>query len=117
MKRVPFETLKLLAMYVEDFYMSNPKRIKFQHSPLHIAAEHGFLSLFEFIYERVGVKNPNPARDDGTTALYMAAQGGHSEICKMIIENVENKNPVDNDGKTPKDIAIGNGHLDIAQLF
>ena len=101
MVKIPLDTIKLLAISVERFYTSLSKRLKFQHSPLYIVAEQGNLSLFEFVNERVGFKNPNPTRNDGSTPFYFAAQNGHLEICKFIIEKVENENPPLHDGFTP----------------
>ena len=49
--------------------------------------------------------------------LHMAANNGHLEVCRAIMEKVENKNPVDNNGQTPKEIAESRGHLMVVQLF
>ena len=54
---------------------------------------------------------------NGMTPLYAAANNGHFEICKLIVENVEDKNPAYNSGYTPVDIAAKNGHFDICILI
>ena len=43
----------------------------------------------------------NPADNQGFTPLQIAAQTGHLDIYKLIIDQVENKNPTDKDGTTP----------------
>ena len=45
-------------------------------------------------------KNPTSCVD-GKTPLHAAAMGGHFEVCKLIVENVENINPPDHSGHTP----------------
>ena len=52
MLRVSQNTFEHLAFSVEKFYTNYTKRLQFQHSPLHIAAEHGSFHLFKFAYDR-----------------------------------------------------------------
>ena len=35
----------------------------------------------------------NPKSEDGTTPLHFAAQVGHKEVCRLIIDSVMDKNP------------------------
>jgi hypothetical protein len=44
-------------------------------------------SMHEWIFEK------NPSDKDGTTLLHWAAENGHLDICKSILEEVEDKNP------------------------
>ena len=88
---------------------TNPKRLNFQHSPLHIVAEHGSFRLFEFVYGRIGVKSLNALKEDGSTPLLFASYGGHFEICKFLIEKTEKKNPKRDDGVTPLHMAASKG--------
>ena len=90
-KNSPVEIVIQWVVAVEQFYTFRPKRLEFQHSPLHIAAERGNLLLFKSIHNKTGLINPK--RFDGFTPLKFASQEGHLEICKYIIEKVENKNP------------------------
>ena len=50
---------------------------------------------------------------DEKTPFHYAAEKGHTEICKFIIERAEDKHPTDIDGRTPLHLAVLNGHLDI----
>ena len=47
------------------------------------------------------------------TPLHYAAKYGHSEICKLLIENAKEKNPANKKGQTPLCLAIQNGNREI----
>ena len=94
MNKVTVEIVKELALAVEQFYNLRPNQIRhfFQHSPQHIAAERGSLSLCKFIAQKTKVLNP--ARKDGLTAFHFAAQEGHFDVCKYFVDTLdEDKNP------------------------
>ena len=59
----------------------------------------------------------NPADSYGSTPLHDAAQYGHLDIVRFIVEIVDDKNPRDNDGKTPLDFARQYGHLEVVRLM
>ena len=99
MARVPLETVKQLGIAVEKFYTLDLTNLKFQHSPLHVLADQGLHSHFEFLFVRT--EKINPKRSDGISPYYFAAEKGHFEICKLIIENVDDKNPANSYGFTP----------------
>ena len=63
------------------------------------------------------IVNKNPRDKCGMTPLHMAAQKGHLEVCKMIMECLEDKNPIDRLGETPLHFAAKNGHFDTCKLF
>ena len=66
------------------------------------------------------LKDKNPRDYDGRTPLYLAAQNGHLEVCRLIIENIEDpelKNPHNNYGRTPLDAAASSGHREIVKLI
>ena len=44
----------------------------------------------------------NPATNNGSTPLHLAAGNGHLEIFELISKNVTVKNPKRNDGVTPQ---------------
>ena len=114
-ERVPVQNVKELAIAVEQFYSFRPHRLKHQHSPHHIAAECGNLSLCKFIVKKTGVLNP--ARSDGCTGLHFAVQERHFDVCQYIINNAEDKNPKDNDGFTPLESASLSGRFEIFKLI
>ena len=57
------------------------------------------------------------ANNGGVTPLHIAAEKGHFDICKLILENMEDKNPAMFGRKTPLAIAALNGHIDICKLI
>ena len=50
-------------------------------------------------------------------ALFMVAQKGHTEVCKVIVDILEDKNPSDNTGVTPFHHAAEKGHVDICKIL
>ena len=50
-----------------------PHRLESQHSPHHIAAEHGNLSLYKFIAQKTNVVHPERS-EDGLTGLHSSAR-------------------------------------------
>ena len=112
--KVSFEKVKELAQTVEEFYKFVREKGK-QHSPLHIGAAMGNISIFEYIAQRTGMVNV--ARKDGVTPLHFAAPTGNLEIVRYIAENLEDKNPAMNNGVTPLHIAAKQGHLEIVRYI
>ena len=58
----------------------------------------------------------NPCDRRGKTTLHYAAEGGHFNVCKFLLDNVEEKNPKDINGKTPDEYAFVNGHLNLLRI-
>jgi ankyrin repeat protein len=54
---------------------------------------------------------------NGLTPLHDAAQIGHLEMVKIILEYAIDKNPEDNDGVTPLHDAAQIGHLEIVKII
>ena len=70
----------------------------------------GFLTYTDFR------ETNNPRDRIGKTALHLAAEKGHFNVCKFFLENLEEKNPKDNYGRTPDDYAFANGHLNLLRI-
>ena len=123
------EMIKELALALTVFLLYHPESCPHQgckhrsvpHSPLHIAAEAGRISLCEFILKVTKDKNPRitsgPVLDLGWTPLHEAANGGHLEMCKLLIGKMQEKNPVDNSGWTPLHFAAKSGHGEVCKLI
>jgi len=63
-------------------------------------------------------KNPQTAANSGVcTQMHAAADNGHFEICRVILDNMEDKNPVDSFGTTPLYLAAMRGHLETYRLI
>ena len=88
-------------------------------------------NFFELINNRHGssireqrVSDKNPAKYPwitppygGTTPLHEAARCGHTDICRLILVNVDDKNPKKEFGITPLHEAAKQGHTDICRLI
>ena len=57
------------------------------------------------------------AGSDGATPLFMAAQGGHTEIAALLLKNGAKVDVAWNDGVTPLFMAAQNGHAALAALL
>ena len=53
----------------------------------------------------------------GRSVLHAAAEKGHLELVKQLVENSEDKNPQDEHGYTPLHLAALGGHLDIVKFL
>jgi ankyrin repeat protein len=80
--------------YSED---KNPRNDK-GWTPLHFAAQEGYLNICEFIMNLL--EDKNPGNNDGWTPLHLAASNLNGRVCKFIASQLEDKNP-ENNGKTP----------------
>ena len=98
------------------------------NSPLHVAAENGYLKAYQLITENIMDKNPLSFYDATkyrfihvnslfATPLHLAARKGHFNICEFILENIRGKTTTDHLKITPFHSAAENGHFFICQLF
>ena len=80
------------------------------------AAKEVKLSACRLIIENV--QDKNPADVDGQTPLHEFAAGGHLELCRLIIKNLQNcKNPANKNRQTPLHFAAREGHLKVCRLI
>ena len=54
---------------------------------------------------------------DAFRPLFVAAQKGNLEECKLFLESIEEKNPSGPNGWTPFEIAAQKGHLEVWKLI
>ena len=62
-------------------------------------------------------EDKNPFDNGGWTPLHWAANFGHLDVCRLILQNVENKHPVNNVGETPEDLVDQRKHPELFQLL
>ena len=85
---------------------------------LESTARWGFPFIFEWLYDDLDEKNPKIyCRLSEKTLLHLAAENGHYNICKKIIESVQNKNPPDELYWTPLHLAAFYGHLKVCEYI
>ena len=59
----------------------------------------------------------NPVDENGTTPFHLAAENGHYNICKSILDEVYHKNPKNLSEKTPLLMAEKAGHHKICDMI
>ncbi|XP_067454225.1 CARD- and ANK-domain containing inflammasome adapter protein [Thunnus thynnus] len=82
---------------------------------LHVAAEHGHLSIIELLLQRgarLDLKD-----NKGHTALHRAASRGHTEIVRALIKAGTLNYTLDLQGKTPIHLAAENEHLNSVKVL
>ena len=75
---------RILIELMEQEVVKNPPNDR-RITPLHLAAENGFLSICKYIIDRIDDKNPGD--EIGRTPLHFAAAEGHLEICQILVDN------------------------------
>ena len=64
------------------------------------------------------ISKSNTFKDkEGRTPLHDAAEFGHLQICKLILDVTKDRCPKTRNGLTPQKIAAQNGYRDIEQLI
>ena len=126
MKKSDIEMLKELGCAVKKFLSVHPTQCfdeeKCKHrtipfSPLHLCAETGLVSLCKFLLPISEDKNPKNKADDGWTPIHEAAQEGHLEVYKELVNHLKDKDTVtDKHGITPLHAAATGGHLEICLI-
>ena len=86
LQKIPLETSRVMAIAIQKFYRMH-NRLERKHSPLHVAAANGNFLLFKYVSERI--EEVNPKQSNGFTALHLAAQEGHLQICEYMISNIQ----------------------------
>ena len=110
-----FKSTNLLISESNSF-KGNTGRLKYQWSPHHIVAQNGLLDLYQILTKKS--KEINPMENKLLISpLHFAAEYGHFEVSKFIIENSVDKNPKRYDGVTPLHYSAQQGHFNICKLI
>ena len=120
-RKNPVKIVKEIAMAVLEFVRAQmpegrtgTPRTTWQWAPLHIAAQHGNLRIFQYIFHKTNKAYPIKK----ATALHLAAQEGHLEICQYILNNISiDRNITDFTGRSPIHFAASSGHLLVCKLL
>ena len=115
-KKTPIEEIKELCLSVEQLFKLGSNIMRNQYTPLHCTAEIGLIRQSKRIIEITDYRRNNSYLPN-LTPLHLAAENGHFDVCKLILENVVSKNPVAFNGLTPLHSAAKGGHLDIIKLL
>ena len=120
-RKNPVKIVQEIAMAVLEFFRvqvplgrCDTSRSTLQWAPLHIAAQHGNLRIFQYIFHKTN--NTYPIKR--VTALHLAAQEGHFEVCQYIVNNISvDRNITDFIGRWPIHLAASKGHLKVCKLL
>lgn len=88
-----------------------------ENTVLHIAASWGYIDVMRELVGRCSLDDVNAKNDAGNTPLHKAANSGHSEIVKILLESGADTRAKNNEDKTPADIAQKYGSHDIVQCI
>ena len=114
---------KLKEMIESDGIDVNIRSITTGSTALTIAVENGKSMAVEYLL--LHGANANIRRNDGISALHLAAEKGYFMICKYLIENsaeidcvwVNKLQTIGNPEFTPLNFAVCYGHFDIVKLL
>ena len=59
----------------------------------------------------------NAVNTDNETSLHLAAQKGHVDVAKVLVENGADVNAIDGFGQTTLHLAAFYGHVDVAKVL
>ena len=102
---------------VEDKNPGALSNLWYGRTPMHFAAQNGYIDVVKFIAETLDEVNPRDAQ--GLTPMHLAAFQGHQDVVKYLLDNTNgDKNPKTESGDvTPYKLAVTGGHADIAKLL
>ena len=113
--KTPLYILKQLATAVIQFSKWGilHKSKKIEWSPLHIAAEQGFMPLVKHVHGRILDKNPA----DVMSPLHLVAKNQDLDVCQFLINKATDLSPRGFMKETPLHLAAEEGHLGFFQLL
>ncbi|XP_048865095.1 ankyrin repeat domain-containing protein 50 [Brienomyrus brachyistius] len=86
-------------------------------TPLHSMAWRGYSTAARLLLESKGALVDLACRQQGATALCIAAQEGHALVVSVLLEKGANPEHVDLYGRSPVKVAGKRGHLSIVKLL
>ena len=114
----PYLTAWVWIFDPEEFIEWRPPHpLQPRGTPLHYAALHGMCDVVRFlIVERSqGVNARRPL--DNRTPLFWAAESGHAEVTRTLLDYGANENARDRGGMTPLHVASEGGYLEVVQML
>lgn len=85
--------------------------------PLHSVAWRGHVDAGRLLFRAKGLNVDLACKQQGATALSIAAQEGHTEIVAMLLEKGAKPDHVDRYGRSPVKVAGKHGHFSIVRLL
>ena len=110
--------LRMVQFIRDKLINKNPPLRITGRTPLHVAAQRGYLDIIECIFECLWKEDRNPTDDIGITPLHLAATFGQLEALKMLLKESIDKNPASFvEKKTPLHFAAEYGMLNVIEYL
>jgi ankyrin repeat protein len=104
-------------------FWQREKCTTFKETPLHLAARHNFTAVVDTLLTCLESKTFVDSTDllvarnyMGATALHVAAEKGHAEVCTQLVKAGASQEGLDHSGRTPLQLAVYWVSLDDAIL-
>ncbi|XP_057675316.1 histone-lysine N-methyltransferase EHMT1 isoform X2 [Corythoichthys intestinalis] len=105
----PRETLESILASLDT---EKPKKLRFHPKQLYLSAKQGELKKVVLMLVEGIDPNFKMESQNKRTPLHAAAEGGHKEICHMLVQAGANLETCDEDHRTPLMDACENNHLE-----
>nr|XP_053654674.1 serine/threonine-protein phosphatase 6 regulatory ankyrin repeat subunit B-like [Cherax quadricarinatus] len=86
-------------------------------TPLHCAARRNHSGVLQVLLNDSRCDPSLPSKVKGVTVLHIAAEAGHDDCVKMLLDAGADVNCQDDDGQTPLYYAVKNNNVDIVQML
>ena len=109
--------LDIAKLLVDNGADVHHRDAQFGQQPLHRACEKGVLEMISFLIDRCGA-DPNSRDGMGQTCLHYAAEHGHEDACRLLLESGAGPSlRVKYECKTPRQWAERGGHHGCARIL
>ncbi|KAM7393231.1 hypothetical protein PAMA_008061 [Pampus argenteus] len=110
----PRETLESILVALDT---EKPKKLRFHPKQLYLSAKQG--ELKKVVLMLVDGIDPNFKMESQNkrTPLHAAAEGGHKDICHMLVQAGANLDMCDEDQRTPLMEACENNHMEVVMYL
>ncbi|XP_038589635.1 histone-lysine N-methyltransferase EHMT1 isoform X1 [Micropterus salmoides] len=105
----PRETLESILVSLDT---EKPKKLRFHPKQLYLSAKQGELKKVLFMLVDGIDPNFKMESQNKRTPLHAAAEGGHKDICHMLVQAGANLDICDDDQRTPLMEACENNHME-----
>ena len=114
-----FDASGVLEFWQRWFRIFEPHKVQGLNWPttiVHIASRYNLVRALDSLLSQSA--NVNLKNGDGETPLLIAAQRGHEEVVKLLLERIEvNADSMDKDNQSPLSYAAAGGHEKIVKLL
>ncbi|KAK6507850.1 hypothetical protein TWF481_006272 [Arthrobotrys musiformis] len=106
----------IVKLLLEKGAKANPRDTE-GVTPLFSASQKGAVQIVKLLVNRQDVDMDAATIKEKRTSLHQAAQNGHTEVVKILLEHKARRDLRDEGGRSPLCIAAYSGHLDIVEML